>query len=330
MLTAADSISLVPVAAELAPTSDSHFHKLAQTLKARAWADVGVDGAQLALLMREHEALRANQDGLPLQRAAAVLDLAARRQLMRRIATAYARLHLRAPKLYLWLGFAAIAVNDGVLPTAELAIATARLAHAMPRPISRRVAGLAEDGVKAAFQVNFAIFADLYWVHRAYLEGGLLWLRGLYRCGALSRELFDAFATLDRGRQEGAAALIDEGNCLLFRHEQAVSVTPVFHTYRRALSASTVLGCITLPNRELKACCQRLTLRASFGRTGSYGPFAARWQWLAGCGWTAFANLSQERPTTLRREVERALWGRPEGALGQLRRLAATVSVRCA
>jgi hypothetical protein len=151
-----------------------------------------------------------------------------------------------------------------VIPTTELALSAARLLTAAAETtagLGLRVAALAEDGIKAAFEANFAIFDDLYWVHLAYFEGGLLRLRALYRDSALARDLLDGFTLIDGGRQEpdscAAERLIIAGNLLLFQPEQQMSVTPVFAKYRRALCAATDLSLISLPNRELWMRCER-------------------------------------------------------------------------
>jgi hypothetical protein len=336
MQSAAHSISAAPVCT---PDPRTSSQRLAQSLRDRAWTTVGVSPAEVEKLRREHAQLRANGPDAALQSARQILDIRARRRLMQAIAAAYGRMHHAEKESFLWMGFAAIAVNDGVIPTTDLALSAARLLNAAAEKaagLGVRVAGLAEDGIKAAFEANFAIFDDLYWVHLAYLEGGLLRLRALYRDGALARDLLDGFTLIDSGRQEpdpcAAERLSIAGNLLLFQHEQRVSVTPVFGKYRRALRAATGLGLISLPNRELRMSCERLGRSAAFVtqlRGPDYGPFAARWEWLKDCGWEALLSLRSDerrgRPI-LTREVHRAISGQPEGALGHMRRLLASLS----
>src|SRR5687768_12673385 len=148
----------------------------------RAFAHVGVSAWDAQRMRGEHECLSAsNGGGAGLE----LLDLDERRALMRRIAAAYATLYLQAPDAFLWMGFAAIALHDGVRPSSELAARAARarwmraldrgpLGRVLGRLLGARPAASASDGAQAAFEANFAIFADLFWVHLAYVEGGLV------------------------------------------------------------------------------------------------------------------------------------------------------------
>jgi hypothetical protein len=293
----------------------------ADRLRARAWHAAGIDAATAARLAREHRRLRPSRVGGTPQRAADVLDLDERARLMRGIAALYGRWHAAAPERLLWAGFAAIAVNDGVRPTTELTIAAATLARRaawLSDALAARVAGLgriAEDGIKCAFETNYAIFADLGWVHFAYLEGGLGSLAALRRAGELDAALYDAFAAIDSGARLGGdaghAGVVD-GNLALFRREQDASVTPVFARYATALSYASRIGLIAVPNRKLADRARALGRSPAWIRSSSYGPFAARWGWLRHHAWEPLVALHRER--TLDGEVARAVRGGSEGA----------------
>lgn len=252
----------------------------ASSLRDRAFRDVGLTPANARRLAEER-----------------TIDLDERRRLMTAIAAAYGRLYLSAPDRLIWMGFAAIAVNDGVAPTTALA--------ALAAPYS----ALAEGGLKASFEANFAIFADLYWVHLAYRDGGLDLLRALHRQGALDGELLDGFTLVDDGD-------VILGNLLLFRREQLAAVTPVFDRYREAIAAATRLGLIVVPNTVIAESCAEMGRSQTF-EDESYGPFSARWRWLTACTWEPVVRLHEDRAAgggrdRMEAEVRRAIAGRRE------------------
>src|SRR5262249_19485708 len=162
--------------------------------RARARRIVGIDSEMASRLAREHARLQP-YDGPRPQTAGDVLDLDERAHLMHRIAAYYGRGYLASPDQLLWAGFAAIAVNDGVRPATELAMTIAgitRLAGSLSpllRARLRSIGWAAEDGIKCAFETNYAIFADLGWVHMVFLEEGIEALRKLCQKGEIRPEL---------------------------------------------------------------------------------------------------------------------------------------------
>jgi hypothetical protein len=311
-------------------------HPVRERYEARAWRDVGLTIEDARRLAEEHSRLRADPSSGPVQRAVEVLDVNERRRLMRAIAAAYGRLYLSAPGELIWMGFAAIAVNDGVAPASALAALAAGYGSndGLLSPVlralldGRRARGpraLADGGVKASFEANYAIFADLYWVHLAYRDGGIEVLRTLHREDALDRTILDGFSLMDEGsrrpdRAEGHDNIV-AGNLLLFRSEQLAAVTPVFTKYRDAMSAATRLGLITVPNAQLRQSCAALgrspAFRDAHDEETSYGPFSARWRWLTTCSWEPLVRLHRDVAAgggraILEAEVRRAVAGRRE------------------
>lgn len=268
-----------------------------------AFADVGLSAWDAERLRGEHDCLSPGE-GLSL------LDVDERQRLMRAIAGAYASLYLRAPGRFLWLGFAALAVHDGVRPSCERAAEAGRshwleaigrgaIGRTLKLVFGATAAAIANDGVKAAFETNYAIFADLYWVHLAYLDGGLPRLREL----GVARKLADGFLRIDAGD-------VVDGNLLLFRREQQHVVTPVFAKYHHALAAATRFGLISVPNERLRASCAALRRSPDWSDAGaSYGPFADRWRWLVDRTWEPFVRLHQEERAALHEEVWRVVTG---------------------
>jgi hypothetical protein len=300
----------------------------ADELRSRAWRAVGVDDETAARFAREHRSLRPSSGG-DFQRAIEVLDTPERARLMRNIAALYGRIHHAAPSRFVWAGFASIAVNDGVAPAVELTMSIARVTRSAARlssalgwmlgPADRAV----EDGIKCAFETNYAIFADLGWVHLAFLEGGIEVLRRLHRTGTLDARVLDGFEDIDRGARLGGEVgdeHVIRGNLALFHHEQDVSVTPVFTRYAAAMAFATRLGLVGVPNRKLAERAASLGRRPEWAESAfareSYGPFTARWRWLVAHAWEPLITLESERrerrSRRLEAEVGRAVRGRRE------------------
>jgi hypothetical protein len=300
----------------------------APRLRGRAWRIAGIDPGTAARFQAEHRALRAS--GETLQRAAEVLDVEERMRLMRGIAALYGLVHSAAPDELIWSGFAAIAVNDGVLPATEIARLAVRMTEeVIEHPVLARagrlgrrlyeIAGFAEDALKCAFETNYAIFADLGWVHLAYLEGGIAVLERLAADGELDPSILAGFAEIDRGARiggEDGERAISGGNLALFRREQAVAVTPIFSRYRGAMAFASRVGLISVPNEKIARRAEALGRRSTWtevhGRAESYGPFSARWRWLVDHAWTPMIELHRARSGALQDEVDRAVEGRPE------------------
>lgn len=168
------------------PSGLSEFNKYQE----QGFAAIGLDpkeAAQLTAkdlkeLLEKHPYLRSTDQGgnQPIPRSVVEKRL----ELMKKIAKAYGELYKKNPDLFLWAGFAAVAINDGVLPGTMRSLWACGdvykgeyklLLDAIepPRPPAGELPlrDVARDGAKAAFVVNLALFSDLYWAHLAYLEG---------------------------------------------------------------------------------------------------------------------------------------------------------------
>lgn len=288
-------------------TEGERYRKMAR-------AAVGLTSADIRRMKSDHAWLRANREGHPLQYARDVLELDDRATLMRKIAAAYAALHARAPEQLLWAGFAAIAVNDGIRPAAELAVQAARMAASVD--VGDTVARIAEDGIKCAYESSFAIYLELAWLHHAYLEGGIEVLRWLHTDGMVADEVMDGFEDIVRGLKLGGAggrALVLQGNLALFRHEQQVVVTPIFEKYAVAVKAACDLGLFRVPNHELATACTALGRDPRWleGMAGaSYVDAEPRWSWLVEHAWKPYVQL--QRTGSLETSLQRAAAGRGE------------------
>ncbi len=286
----------------------------AERYRKRARAAIGLTSTDVRRFRAEHAWLRANDAAMPVQYARDVIDIDERIDVMRRIASRYAELHAREPELFAWAAFAAIAINDGVRPTAELAMSAAAIARAVD--VGDMVARVAEDGTKCAFEVNFAIYLDLAWVHEAYLDGGIEVVRWLCDDKAITKQVLEGFEDIERGRLLGGAegrALIAQGNLVLFEHEQRVIVTPIFVKYAAALAWSTELGLIRVPNIDLAAECRAQGRDPQWNVSlcgESYGPLVPRWGWLVEHTWRPFVARFLRGGFTA--SLARATNGRPE------------------
>ena len=92
-------------------------------------------------------------------------------------------------------------------------------------------------------QTNNAVFADIGWAHLAYSSpaGGL----GAVEAGLpVDSLMLEGFKTIDRGKQSAAEDLIWQGNLLLLKHEQSVTVQAHFArlqqpVFKQFLSSAT-------------------------------------------------------------------------------------------
>ncbi|MCG8342485.1 MAG: hypothetical protein MI684_06570 [Chlorobiales bacterium] len=190
----------------------------------------------------------------------------------RAITSYYARLYLDHHDIFKWAGMAAFASSQvGVALTfVEIMLTPGRMmedggyqkAGDLFEGVGNFVAGAARTLFSLPFSVydfasrnillndleeirkgNNAIYNDIAWAHRAYLEGGLAEIEK--NISESERAfLFAGFRMIDEGRAlmrsgndfEKAKALIRDGNIKLLRHEQINTLGPIF-------------GAISLPGR---------------------------------------------------------------------------------
>jgi hypothetical protein len=236
------------------------------------------------------------------------------------INAAYAEMYLRNPAVYKWAGMAALTsacVGRGMY-----------IMHYLKQTRLGSVVGLFRAEVARIFQMlgvgNAAVFADIYWQHLAYDQGGIAELSRIYHAGNLDRRTFRAWQKIDEGRRANNQALIWEGNAGLLYFEQKEVLQPSVYDGHELLW-KTVSGWITSPilghHESFEA----------FSPEGNVGVFEDRWRWIEQSMLPRWQELSDRQPE----RVERTLLGLiiggapfaapgiPMGTLGQARYQAA-------
>ncbi|MGB5953059.1 MAG: hypothetical protein WBG57_11190 [Ornithinimicrobium sp.] len=160
------------------------------------------------------------------------------------ISAKYAWLYQQSPECFKWAAMAAIASHHIRLVLFPLRLDTDRGGYIdVPRSLSRR--GRLTEDANTIRETNNAIFADIFWVHLAYLsclddEDSLAHLRFLLEPMPHYALVLSAFETIDRGRllalderatpqeRKRGEDMVWEGNVSLLDHEQRVVVQPHF------------------------------------------------------------------------------------------------------
>jgi hypothetical protein len=248
----------------------------------------------------------------------------------RQISSCYAWAYMALPTCFKWAGMAAIASHHVRIALLPLHIETAYLvssAH-VSRPARWRVLTEDADTMRAT---NNAIFADLFWVHLAYVtsEDGIGLLRTLLRDERHYAPVLAGFEALDQGRRvlEDATAspaaraaardLVWRGTLLLLEHEQRFVVQPNFDRLSSRCARVVSIGSATTfetrgPWRAIEYFTSfyfyTLVRTSSRGLVGRMRPritdYDDRWRWLASSVVPRFRRF-EEDPLVMRAILRR-------------------------
>lgn len=224
----------------------------------------------------------------------------------RQISSCYAWAYMALPGLFKWAGMAAIASHHIRFALLPLHIETTLKGSPGPPRSSGRCRLLTDD-VNTIRATNNDIFADLFWVHLAYVtsDEGIELLRSLLRNERHYAPVLAGFEALDEGRRvlEDATAsqaararardLVWTGTLLLLEHEQRFVVQPRFDRLSGRYARVVSLGsATTFDSRSPR---QAIELFTSFflytlvrknprGPAGRLHPLITdyddRWRWL--------------------------------------------------
>lgn len=251
------------------------------------------------------------------------------------ISSRYAWLHAQQPTCFKWAGMAAIASHHARLVLFPFRLDADRSGYVdLPRSLSRR--RLLTTDANRMREINNAIYADIFWVHLAYLAApdGMSNLRRLLRPHREYAALLSAFETIDRGRavltDEGsprqarreAADMVWAGNLALLKHEQRAVVQPLFDGLSGTFARLVSMGSTT--TFEVRGLRQEVRYFSSFSAYSLTGGLAAalrtrtvpsitrfedRWRWLETSVVPRFRRLDADQDLvdrTLRRVIEEA------------------------
>lgn len=181
---------------------------------------------------------------------------------------------------------------------------------------------VADGGREQDARGNNAVYADIFWVHLAYLAAadGAADLRRLLRPHREYAGLLSAFETIDRGRtvladqgspegaRQEAADLVWAGNLALLEHEQRVVVQPLFDRLSGTFGRMVSMGSTTtFEVRGLRQQVRYFTSFSAYSLTSGLATalrtrtvrritrFDDRWRWLAASVVPRFRRLDTDQ-----------------------------------
>ncbi|ARM31893.1 hypothetical protein [Prosthecochloris sp. HL-130-GSB] len=181
----------------------------------------------------------------------------------RAITAHYAGLYLAHPELFKWAGMAAFAsrqvglallaadmlsspgrfVSPGntgsssseLISTLDVVGGALRSILSLPLwAYDSAVRSLLLDDLEAIRKGNNAIYHDISWAHEAYLAGGIEEISS--NTGPGKELMLEGFSMIDEGRRcagsdpDRSSELVIQGNICLLRHEQIMTLGPVFES----------------------------------------------------------------------------------------------------
>lgn len=204
------------------------------------------------------------------------------------ITKAYAELYLEKPKVFKWTGMAAFAsdmVGAGILAGKTVDIAGDAFKRSTefidqlfkkkpttPQERRRNITDL--DNMLIAG--NKAVFRDIYWQHLVYRDAGIDELNRLISSSGLTQKqmLIDGWSKIAAGDKTGASGLVWEGNALLLKYEQSVTLQKVYDAHGNLAADLSYFMVSPLP-------WQIARFDKSFP-SGSVGDLQKRWKWIEG------------------------------------------------
>jgi hypothetical protein len=145
------------------------------------------------------------------------------------------------------------------------------------------------------------VYNDIYWQALAFDEGGLAEIEK--HKDDLTPGQFEAWKKIAQGMKVKNDALINEGNMLLFRNEQEITLQKtVYHVYPGSFKQAGEYADNVVPHltddREFW----------SFKKhqpAGDFANFNDRWAWFSGPVWDDWLHVSNKKPTELQAEIKK-------------------------
>lgn len=214
-------------------------------------------------------------------------------EMNKRITAAYANMYLKDPDKFLWAGMAALAsceVGKGLQAAKDLAESAGTLVGA-----TALVAGMptGTELLKALGGGNLAVYADMFWQHLAYAEGGINEMKQLRDQGELAPEVYEAWKLIDQGN-------VWEGNRELLKYEQKVTLQQhIYDQHRKAFRDLSWLAQY-LPSQIGSPIPGNKANFAECVPGGDLGDFEDRWKWVDNWLLPAWRKLVEEDPQKAR------------------------------
>lgn len=193
------------------------------------------------------------------------------------ITRAYAKLYIDHPRVFKWAGMAAFAsdmVGLGITSGKAIDVYVDASARSDGMwEVTKRLNATDLDNM--LIEGNKAVYRDIYWQHLAYLAGGVDEVMKYVNRMSMPRKdlLADGWALISRGEKTNNEGLIWDGNTLLLKFEQMVTLQKVYDRYP---SLSARLSYVMISPLPMHFAPFRVT-----NPGGNIGIFEERWKWIA-------------------------------------------------
>lgn len=224
-----------------------------------------------------------------------------------RITAAYAEMYLRDPSKFLWAGMAAFAscdVGKGMRQAKALRDEAGNPLIAIGTLLTGAPTGT--ELATALGKGNLGVYADIYWQHLAYAQGGIQEMRDLKARGELPAEQLNAWELIEQGK-------VWEGNRQLLFYEQSVTLQKgVYDQHSKAFKNMSWLADYApwmlkspIPGHDVAF--------TTCVPGGNLGAFDDRWKWIDTSMLPAWKKFAQEDPVRVREMMEEFLKGKFKG-----------------
>jgi hypothetical protein len=221
----------------------------------------------------------------------------------------YAELYLNDPETFKWAGMAAFAsaeVGGGLRSAYHLSFGDDvgfGKAFTWAGGLALTGESIGDVTAKKLFWAlsagNRWVWADIYWQHLAYSEGGLSALERVNRRGELDNRAFEAWQKIDKGKRTNDQDLVWEGNAELLEYEQKMVLQANVYDQSRDIwkkISSEVPS--PVPGHDVKF--------QDYVKGGDIGNFQERWKWIHESLLPAWRKLESSEPEKVK-ELLRAL-----------------------
>lgn len=225
-------------------------------------------------------------------------------EMNRRITAAYAEMYLSDPSKFVWAGMAAFAscdVGKGMGQAKALRDEAGNPLIAIGTLLTGAPTGT--ELATALGKGNLGVYADIYWQHLAYAQGGIQEMRDLKARGELLVEQLNAWELVEQGK-------VWEGNRQLLVYEQSVTLQKgVYDQHSKAFKDMSWLADYApwmlkspVPGHDVAF--------TECVPGGNLGAFDDRWKWIDTSMLPAWKKLTQDNPAGVREMMQEFLKGK--------------------